>query len=82
MLLALVFAIQLSAMSGTAEILAAVLLVAGSILIAAKDTVNWMQGVEDEFAERPALPRLLGGAGVVASTAGFVLVLTGVLRAL
>ncbi len=82
MLIALVFAVRLSALSAALESAAAVALVVSAFAIAAKDTVNWLQGVNDEFADRPAVPRLLGLVGAPVGVAGFLVLLVGVLRAL
>lgn len=82
MLLGLVFATNLSPLSPALEAVAASLLVANSCLIAAKDTINWLQGVNDEFAERPWLPRTLGVIGVVLGTPGLLILVYGVVRGL
>ena len=51
-------------------------------MIAAKDTMNFVNLVEDEFREKPFLQRALGTAGVVAGTAGLGIVIGGVFAAL
>jgi hypothetical protein len=78
MLLALVFAVQLSTLSGSLETVAASLVVAGSALLAVGDTSNWLQGIKDAPAERPPLGTLLTAGSVVASTAGLAVLITGV----
>src|SRR5215472_5107679 len=51
-LLGLVWAARLSTLSPGWLDLAAWLVVVSSVLIAAKDTVNWLTGVQDEFGEK------------------------------
>src|SRR5215469_3416379 len=51
-LLGLVWAARLSTLDTGWEEAAAWLLVVSSVLIAAKDTVNWLTGVKDEFGEK------------------------------
>ena len=82
MLLALVFAVQLSTLSGSLETIAASLLVAGSALLAVADTSNWLQGVRDAPEERPPLGTLLSASSVVASTAGLAILIAGVFAGL
>jgi len=82
MLFGLVFAVRLSKLPASAELGAALALVASSLLIAAKDTIDWLQGVEDEFRERPVLPRLLANLGVAAALPGFGILFAGVVSAL
>jgi hypothetical protein len=82
MLLGLVFATNLSPLAPGLEAMAASFLVANSFLITAKDTINWMQGVNDEFAERPWLPRTLGMIGVALGTPGLAILMYGVIRGL
>jgi len=52
-LLGLVWAARLSTLGPGWQDVAAWLVVVSSALIAAKDTVNWLTGVQDEFGERP-----------------------------
>lgn len=82
MLLALVFGVELSDLSAGTETFAASLLVLFSFAIAAKDTINWMQGVNDEFRERPPVPKALGLVGVPLGLIGLAILAFGVLRAL
>jgi hypothetical protein len=55
--------------------------VAEKVLIAAKDTLNWLTGVQDEFGEN-AKTVLLGALGAVAEPLGIGIFLVGVLTAL
>ncbi len=82
MLLGLVFAVRLSALSADNELMAAAALVFSSIAIAAKDTINWLQDVRDEYVDRPIVPRILGAVGAPAGVLGFVMLAVGVFRAL
>jgi hypothetical protein len=63
------------------ETLAAGLLLAGSFGIDARDLLYWLQGVRDEFAERPRA-FILGPVSAVATATGTLILLTGVLQAL
>ncbi len=51
-LFGLVLALQLSDLTAWWETLAATLSGVGAVLLVLKDTVNWRQGVVDEFAEQ------------------------------
>jgi hypothetical protein len=82
MLLGLCFAVSLSALGARVETLAAAALVAGSFCIAAKDTINWVTGVRDEFKAKPPLQVALGTAGVALSFAGLLVLFYGVFKAL
>jgi len=80
-LLGLVWAARLSALgSGWLEV-AAWLVVVASALVAAKDTVNWLTGVRDEFDEK-SKAALLGGLAALPETIGVGIFLVGVLEAL
>ena len=57
------------------------LVVVTSALIAAKDTVNWLTGVQDEFGEKVRTVAL-GPLGAVAETVGVGIFVVGVLTAL
>jgi hypothetical protein len=66
-LLGLVWAARLSTLGSGWEDVAAGLVVASSALIAAKDTLNWLTGVPDEFTEKAKTraagrDRSIGGA--------------------
>ena len=76
MLLGLSVALGLSSLANGWETTAAWLLVAGSIGIAAGDTLNWLGGVGDAFAERSpgfflqAIGGPLSGVGIAIVTVG------------
>ena len=55
------------------------LVVVSSALIAAKDTLNWLTGVKDEFSGKPKAAARLGAA---AMTVGVGIFVVGVLKAL
>lgn len=81
-LLGLVWAARLSAL-GTGWLgVAAWLVVVSSALIAAKDTVNWLTGVQDEFGEKPAYVPPLAGLAALGETVGVGIFVVGVLAAL
>lgn len=73
MLLALTVAIDFSPLSSSVETAAAAFLVGGVTLFDAGLTLNWLQGVEDGFAEKSlgyrtasvGTPLVLLGAGIV-----------------
>jgi len=81
MLLGLALAVALSSLAAETETLAASLLVAGSAMLAVKDTLNWLQGVSDEFAERSPGLFLAAGGSVLASI-GLVILIVGVFKGL
>jgi hypothetical protein len=62
-LLGLVWAARLSTLGPGWQDVAAWLAVVCSALIAAKDTFNWLTGVQDEFAEKPKTAASLGALG-------------------
>lgn len=82
MLLGLVFALQLSPLAPSLEFAAASLLVVGSFFLAAKDTLNWLQQVQDEFRERPTIGMVLGSLSVLTATVGLLIILVGVFQGL
>lgn len=82
MLLGLAFAVNLSSLSAGLENVAATLLVASAVLAAIKDTVNWRQGVKDEFAEKPTLSRSLGVFSFILFIPGLLILIIGVVRGL
>ena len=82
LLLGLVFAVQLANLSTRLEIMAALLLSGGALLLAIKDTVNWWQSIGDEFGEKPVLGLALGTVAVLASTAGLLILAIGVIGGL
>ncbi len=81
MLLGLTVAVGLSTLPASVEVLGASLLVAASALLAAADTLCWLQGIKDAFAERP--PGLYLGVtqGTLASI-GIAILVVGVFRGL
>ena len=81
MLLGLAWAARLSTLSSGWEDVAAGLLVLASALIAAKDTLNWLTGVQDEFTEKTKTAPLAGIAALAEPT-GIGIFLVGVLTAL
>ena len=78
MLLSLVFAVTLSPQPPLIETLAASLMVAESGLLAAKDILNWVQGVKDEFVERPPGGMVLGGSSVLLGVVGLLIFMVGI----
>ena len=58
---------------------AAWLMVAASVVLDVKDTLNWLQGVGDEFVERPA-GFYLGGVSALLGSVGLAILTVGVLR--
>jgi hypothetical protein len=82
-LLGLVWAAQLSTLSSGWETVAAWLVVVSSALVAAKDILNWLTGVKDEFHEQAARRfALLGALAALGETVGVGIFLVGVLVAL
>ena len=80
-LLGLVWAARLSALGPGWQDVAACLVVATSALIAAKATVNWLTGVQDEFGDK-ARTAPLGALGALAETIGVGIFVADVLTAL
>jgi hypothetical protein len=80
-LLGLVWAARVSTLGASWEDVAAWLVVGSSVLIAAKDTLNWLTGVQDEFGEK-AKTVPLGALGAVAEPLGIGIFVVGVLTAL
>lgn len=80
-LFGLVWAAQLSTLSSAWEEAAAWLLVVSSALVAAKDTINWLTGVKDEFIEKSKATPLAGFAALPEIT-GIGILTVGVLAAL
>ncbi|MGI5413904.1 hypothetical protein ACQEV9_44780 [Streptomyces chartreusis] len=80
-LLGLVWAARLSALGMSWEEVAAWLLVVSSALVAVKDTLNWLNGVQDEFGEK-AKPALLGALAALPKTVGIGIFVVGVIQAL
>ncbi len=80
-LLGLVWAARLSTLGSGWLDVAAGLVVAESAVIDAKDTINWLTGVKDEFTEKTKTTPL-AALGAVAVTTGLGIFLVGVLTAL
>ena len=80
-LLGLVWAARLSMLGSGWQDTAAWLVVASSALVAAKDTVNWLTGVNDEFREKPKNAPL-GALAALGETVGIGIFVVGVLTAL
>lgn len=80
-LLGLVWAARLSALGPGWLDVAAWLVVVSSALVAAKDTLNWLTGVQDEFGEK-AKTAPLGGLAALGEPIGIGIFVVGVLKAL
>jgi hypothetical protein len=80
-LLGLVWAARLSTLSSGWLEVAAWLVVVSSALVAAKDTLNWLTGVKDEFRER-AKNAPVAALVALAETFGIGIFVVGVLTAL
>jgi len=80
-LLGLAWAARLATLSPGWLDVAAWLVVVSSALIAAKDTVNWLTGVQDEFGEK-ARTAPLAALAAPAETVGVGIFVVGVLTAL
>jgi hypothetical protein len=80
LLLALTVAIEFSAISSGYETAAAVLLVAGMALFDLGLTTNWLQDVQDAFAEK-SLGNKISAAGTPLVLVGAAIVLYGVVTA-
>ncbi|EMY77842.1 hypothetical protein LEP1GSC060_2684 [Leptospira weilii serovar Ranarum str. ICFT] len=79
MLLGLVVAFHHANFSETLALIGASLFAISSAFLALKDTVNWLQGIKDEFQENPILGKSLGAIGVIANLAGVFVIVYGVL---
>ncbi|MEM7033954.1 MAG: hypothetical protein AAF629_30720 [Chloroflexota bacterium] len=82
LLISLVLALELSPLEQQVELIAAWLMVISSLALNAKDTINWLQGVGDEFVEKPILPTMLGAISALTSIVGIGIILVGVIRGL
>jgi hypothetical protein len=80
-LLGLVWAARMSTLGVDWQEAAAWLVVIASALIAAKDTINWLMGVQDEFREK-AKTSPLAALGALAEPMGIGIFLVGVFEAL
>lgn len=81
MLLALTIAVGYSNLGSGLETLAAALLAGGSLALVTKDTLNWRQGVTDEFKQQPTLQSKVGVVAVLAMSVGLLVLTIGVLSA-
>jgi len=81
MLLSLVIALALSSLASGVEAFSAWLLVGGSVGIAAGDTLLWLSGSRDAFAERPP-GFFLQAIGGVLTAVGIAIVIIGVFKGL
>ncbi|AOP32712.1 hypothetical protein A0128_01790 [Leptospira tipperaryensis] len=81
MLLGLVIAFRYANLSESLGLIGAALFVISSIFLALKDTVNWLQGIKDEFQENPILGKSLGAIGVTTNLIGILIIIYGVLLA-
>ncbi|EMY25666.1 hypothetical protein LEP1GSC115_1429 [Leptospira interrogans serovar Australis str. 200703203] len=78
MLLALVIAFRYANLSETLALIGASLFAISSVFLALKDTINWLQGVKDEFQENPILGKSLGSIGVITNLIGIFVIVYGV----
>ena len=75
-LISIAFAVSISTLSSWINTTAATMLALASALLIAKDTINWRQGVKDEFAEESIGLRIgwvfgpLHNLGLILATAG------------
>lgn len=81
-LLGLVWAARLSALGSGWLDVAAWLVVVSTALVAAKDTLSWLTGVQDEFSEKARWAPPLGGLAALGETVGIGIFVIGVLQAL
>ncbi len=81
-LLGLVWAARLSTLGSGWQDVAAWLVLVSSALIAAKDTMNWLTGVQDEFGEKPTYAAPLAALAALGETVGVGIFVVGVLTAL
>jgi hypothetical protein len=80
-LLGLVWAVHYSHLTPWVETLASGLLVGASVAVYARDLLYWVQGVKDEFTERPPT-FVLGPISAAATAGGTAIFLIGVVQAL
>ncbi len=81
-LISLSVALRLSTLDDSLELMAAWLMVSASVLLDAKDTINWLSKIEDEFAEKPRIPLALGGLSALASLISIAIITVGVFQGL
>lgn len=80
-LLGLVWASRLSTLGPGWQDVAAWLVVVSSALVAAKDTLNWLTSVQDEFKEKPKTV-LLAALAALGEPIGIGIFVVGALKAL
>ncbi|MEM7132016.1 MAG: hypothetical protein AAF702_37240 [Chloroflexota bacterium] len=80
-LMSLALAIELSTLAESVELAAAWSMVASSFFLGAKDTINWLLEIKDEFVEKPIAPLLCGVLSALTSFVGIGIILVGVLQA-
>lgn len=78
MLLALVIAFRYANLSETLALIGASLFATSSVFLALKDTINWLQGIKDEFQENPILGKSLGSIGVITNLIGISVIVYGI----
>jgi hypothetical protein len=76
--LGLAYALAASGFAGGAATAAAILLVGGGIMEQAGGTINWLQGIGDQFAERGLGFKFMAASGPVL-TLGAVILAVGVI---
>jgi hypothetical protein len=81
-LISLALAVELSPLGARVELIAAGLMVFASVALGAKDTMNWLMRVEDEFVQMPRLPIALGGLSALAGMIGIAIFIVGVIQGL
>lgn len=81
-LLGLVWTAQLATLGPGRQDAAAWLVTVSSALIAAKDTLNWLIGVKDEFSEKPKTAAPFAALAALGTTIGVGIFVLGVLKAL
>lgn len=81
-LLSLSWAVAMSTLDAGLETVGAILMVGASVLLDVKDTINWLQGTQDEFAEKARIPLALGTLSALASLAGIAIFTLGVIQGL
>lgn len=81
MLLGLVIAFRYANLSENLGLVGAVSFSVSSLFLALKDTINWLQGIKDEFQENPILGKSLGAIGVATNLIGILIITYGVLLA-
>lgn len=82
LLISLVLALEVSPYGQGVELLAAWLMVISSAALNAKDLINWLSDIGDEFSEKPVMPLVLGGISALTSFAGIGIILTGIFQGL